>query len=86
MANLKTKTMIRSIPDQPHFLYSDGHNSETSQTFITKYFNSITSKPPIVYTPKEKHRCDTIMAQQELSTTEGEVLDQDSLEDIDWTK
>ena len=51
--------------------------------FITKCFNSMPCETPIVHTPKEKCRCDTIMAQQELNTTEHEVQDQDSLEDID---
>ena len=50
---------------------------------ITKYFDSMSSETSIMYTPKEKHRYDTIMAKQELNTTECEVLDQDSLEDID---
>ena len=51
--------------------------------FITKCFNSISSETPIVYTMKEKHRHDTIIAQQELNTTECEVQDLDSLEDLD---
>ena len=42
----------------------------------------MSSRTPIVYTLKEKHRFDT-MTQQELNTTECEVYDQDSLEDID---
>ena len=54
--------------------------------FIIKYFDSMTSKTPIIYTPKEKWGHDTIMAQQELNTTEHEALDLDSLEDIDWTE
>ena len=36
-----------------------------------------------MYTPKEKCRCDTIVAQQELNSTDGEALDKDSLENID---
>ena len=51
--------------------------------FITKYFNSMSSETPIIYTPKEKCRCNIIVAQHKLNTTEHEVLDQDSLEDID---
>ena len=42
----------------------------------------MTSKTPILYTPKEKQRHDTIVV-QELNTTEHEALDQDSLEDRD---
>ena len=34
------------------------------------------SKTPIITTPKEKCRCDTIMSQQELNTKEHEVQDQ----------
>ena len=30
--------------------------------FITKYFNSMSNETPIVYTPKENHRCDTTIA------------------------
>ena len=55
-------------------------------SYVTKYFDSMTNKTPKVYTPKEKWRCDTIVAQQELNTTEPEALDQDSLEDISWTE
>ena len=51
--------------------------------FITKYFDSMSSKTPIMYISKEECRCDTIMAQQELNTTECEVLHQDLLADID---
>ena len=51
--------------------------------FTTKFFDSMSSETPTVYTVKEKYRCDTIMAIQELYTTEHEVQDQDSLEDID---
>ena len=50
--------------------------------FITKYFDSMSSKIPIIYIPKEKCRHDTIVAQQELNITECEILDQDSLKDI----
>ena len=57
-----------------------------SKHFVTKYFNSMSSKSPIMYTPKEKHRCNIIMAQQELNTTECEVLDQDPPEEIALTK
>ena len=32
--------------------------------FTTKYFDSLSSETCIVYTPKEKNRCDTIMDQQ----------------------
>ena len=32
--------------------------------FVTKCFNSMSSETPIIYTPKEKCRCDTILAQQ----------------------
>ena len=39
-----------------------------------------------MYTSKEKHSCDTIMAQKELNTTECDVQNQDSLEDIDCIK
>ena len=53
------------------------------EPFITIYFNSMPSETPIMYTPKEKHRYDTIMIQQELNTTKHEVQDQDSLEDKD---
>ena len=28
---------------------------------ITKYFESMSSETPIMYTPKEKHSCDTIV-------------------------
>ena len=51
--------------------------------FINKYFDSMSSETPIVYIPKEKHRCDTITAQQELNTTEHEAQDQDALEELD---
>ena len=54
--------------------------------YITKYFDRMTSETPIIYTPKEKWRCSTIMAQQELNTTEFEAVDQDSLEDVNWTE
>ena len=54
-----------------------------SKPFITKYFDSMTSETHIMYTTKEKHICDTIMAQLELNSMECEALDQDSLEDID---
>ena len=77
--------------------YNDQKQSQTYPSFssvmtltlkppkliITKYFNSMSSETPIMYTPKEKCRCFTILAQQELNTTECKVLDQDSLEDID---
>ena len=43
----------------------------------------MTSKTPIIYTPKEMQRHYIIMAQQKLNTAEWEYLDQDSLEDID---
>ena len=51
--------------------------------YITIYFNNMTSKTSITYTPKEKHRHDTIMAQKELYTTEHKALDQDSQEGLD---
>ena len=44
----------------------------------------MSSETPIIYTLKENHRCDKIVAQQEHNTTEHEVQDQDSLEDIDY--
>ena len=47
--------------------------------FINKYFDSMSSETPIVFTPKEKHRHDTITVQQELNTTECD----DSLEELD---
>ena len=59
---------------------------KSPKPFITKYFDyfdSMSGETPILYTPKEKHRHDSIMAQQEFNTTECEVLDQDSLEYID---
>ena len=37
----------------------------------------------ITYTPNGKHRCDTIVAKQELNTTECKAMYQDLLEDID---
>ena len=53
-----------------------------TKPFITKYFDSMTSKTLLMYTPKEKHRCDTIVAQQEWNATEHGVQNQDSSEDI----
>ena len=37
----------------------------------------------IMYTPIEKHICDTITAQQELNITKDKVQNQDSLEKLD---
>ena len=53
------------------------------KSFINKYFDSMSSETPILYYPKEKHRCNTIIAQQELNATEHEAQDQESLEDLD---
>ena len=66
--SLSTTTTITLKPPKP---------------FITKYFDSMASETPILYTQNEKHRHETIVAQQELNTTECEALNQDSLEDID---
>ena len=51
--------------------------------YVSKYFDSMSSGTPIIYTPKEKQRCDTIIAQEECKTTECKYVDQDSLEEID---
>ena len=70
----------------PSFSMTKTKTLQSAKPYITKYIDSMTSKTPIMYIPKEKPRCDTIMAQQELNTTECEALDQDSLEDINWTE
>ena len=49
--------------------------------YITKFFDSMSSDT--IYTPKDKQRCDIIVAQQEHSTTVYKNQDQDSLEDTD---
>ena len=51
--------------------------------FITKYLESMSIETPIMYTPKEKHRYNTVIAQQESNTTKCKVQNEDSLEDIE---
>ena len=51
--------------------------------YITKYLDNMSSDPPIIYIPKEKQRCNIIVAQQEHNTTSCKNLEQDPLEDID---
>ena len=47
--------------------------------FINTYCDSMSSKISLVYTPKEKCRSDTIIAQQKLNTTEYEVQDKETV-------
>ena len=54
-----------------------------TKPFINKYFSSISSETPIVYTPKEKCIHNTITVQKELNTNEHDVQNQDSLEELD---
>ena len=55
----------------------------TTKPFINKYFDSMSSETPIVYTPKIKCLHDTITVQQELNTIKCKVQNQDSLEELD---
>ena len=56
---------------------------QPSKPYVTMYLDNMSSDTPIRYTPKDKQRCNIIVAQQELNTTVPETLEQDPLEEID---
>ena len=60
----------------PNIPIVQAQNMKQPKSYIAKYFNSMASRPPIIYTPKEKQKCDTIMAQHRLYTTECKALNQ----------
>ena len=72
----------KQLQTSPKFFETLTKTLQPPKLYITQYFDSMTSNAPLIYTPKEKQRRDTIIAQQELNTTECEALDQDLLEDI----
>ena len=46
----------------PIFSTSMAITLKPPKSFINKYFDSMSSETPLVYTPKEKYICDTITA------------------------
>ena len=58
-------------------------NVKPPKCYITKYFESMSSETPTIYTPKEECRHDTIVVQQEQNATECKDLNEDSLGEID---
>ena len=67
----------------PNLFIMPTHTLKLPKHYITKYFDCMSSETPIIYIPKDKQKCDIIVAQQEHNTTVHKNLDQDSLKNID---
>ena len=65
---IKIKAMIRSSPNPNPSFSTAMITLKLPKPFITKYLASMSSDILIMYTLKEKHRCNAIVAQQELNT------------------
>ena len=79
--NTKIKEQEQSEAS-PNLAIMPTQTLQPHKPYISKYFDNMSSDPPIIYTPKDNQRCNIIVAQQELKTTVNDNLEQDSLEDI----
>ena len=79
-----TKKKDKEQPDtSSDLLIMPTQTLKPPKPYMTKYFDNMSSDPPIRFIPKNKWWCDIIVAQYELNTTVHENLEQDPLEDID---
>ena len=67
----------------PDLLIEPTQTLQAPKPYITKYFDNMSSNPPITFTSKDKWRFNIMVAQQEINATVCKNLEEDSLEDID---
>ena len=79
-----TKKKDQEQPEaSPDLLIMPNQTLQPPKPYITKYFDNMSSDPPIRLTPKDIQRCDNMVVKQDLNATVFENLEEESLEDID---